>query len=129
MLEGGEIINVKREGVSVWSYQVKLDRPTEVGVPTVLATEVTVASADMLLPYTTFSAFRPCRRLKVTVHFGTPARASSVWRLSGVIPVQMMDDAPLMPDDLIDLSEDPTVAVEFTGLQLGMAYGLRWLWA
>lgn len=108
---------------------MKLDRPTEVGVPTVLATEVTVASADMLLPYTTFSAFRPCRRLKVTVHFGTPARASSVWRLSGVIPVQMMDDAPLMPDDLIDLSEDPTVAVEFTGLQLGMAYGLRWLWA
>ena len=39
MPEGGEIINVKREGVSVWSSQVKLDRPTgKWGVPTVLAT-------------------------------------------------------------------------------------------
>ncbi len=131
--EGGALGVIERQGDSVWNFTVHLDHPTETGVSQALAIEVVLDSRLGLLPYTTFTAYRPCRFVRTTVHFGAPSVASSVWIHSGVVPIRLSDSEPAETDEIVDLDcsalEDGSVSREFSGLQLGFSYGIHWRWA
>lgn len=126
--QGGDLAYFAREGERVWRYGVRLDQTTEAGVAQAIGIEITIDSREWLLPYTVFSAYRPTRALRTTVHFGEPPVGRRVWELHGVYPLRLLDEEPAATDLEFDLSENTTISREFFGLQLGLAYGIRWLW-
>lgn len=128
VVEGGHVESISREGESVWSFLVRLDRPTEAGVAREVVLEVTVDSRDGLTPYTAYSAYRACRLVTTTVYFPLDEPPSQVWCHDGVVPVRLADESPAATDRLVVPDENGCVTASFPSPQLGLTYGLHWRW-
>jgi len=125
VLAGGQLMAIQRRG-SVWTYQVRLPAPLEVGIPQEIITTIRIPSRRMLAPVLVMVPIRPCRRFELDIDFGRPPKVARVFAVDADYPTALGDE----PDagDLLPIPVDGRMRASFTGLRAGLAYGLRWEW-
>lgn len=129
VLSGGTLGAVDRISQSVWRYDIALDQVLDHGGTASYEVRITLPSLQFIRPYAVLVPLRPCRSFRTEVRFGTPSPASHVWRLDGLPPAAVEDDAPV-DDSHEELAAGRDVVVaQFDSLAPGRVYGLRWRWA
>lgn len=127
VVRGGELSWLRQESPSVWALEATLDHALAVGELHEVGIEVELPDRSVLRPYSVAVPMSPIRTFTTTVLFGDPPAASRVWRVEGLLPAGLDDG--VAPDDAVDPHLQPEIREEFTGMRLGLAYGLCWLWA
>ena len=122
---GGHLAQVRHQG-SVWSYDIDLDNPLAVGIQQEIIPQIDLPLRSMLAPVLIMVPIRPCRHFDLTIEFGTPANAESVWLVDGEYPTALADEPNA--DTLVEIPASGSLTARFSGLRAGLAYGLRWQW-
>ncbi len=127
VVAGGELEVLEQQSASVWGLQVRLDHVLDAEELHEIGIEVTIPDRDLIRPYTVAVPLGPTRAFTATVHFGEPPAATRAWAVDGLLPAALDDGVPT--SRTFDPETTPDVTVDFTRLQLGLAYGLAWTWA
>lgn len=122
VLSGARLLGKNRPYPSHVEFILKLPRALAANERHRLVLRYRLGAGQHMTPRYALTPFNRCDTFELRVRFGEPV--PTVWRLSGLPPRTLDDDL----SDLESLVSDPVgeVYVQFTGLERGRSYGLRW---
>jgi hypothetical protein len=124
VIYGGEIVRAEPVSTSHGRFVLRLPGPLRAGDRHEYRMRFSALSRTEMRSYYVLTPLHPCARFAVRVRFHPGAVPPKVWRVDGV-PTRVLDDAvPLA--DILDVDRIGEVAVEFSGLQQGLSYGVQW---
>lgn len=126
-VHGLKVTRVERRSATMWRLSVTLDHKLGTGdsLPTML--RVRVPRARAMAPFFVLAPVREIGEARVTIDFGDPPVAASVWPIDGVMATEVVTGSPLdgvTPEPLAS----PVVAARYTAPKIGFAYGFGWEW-
>lgn len=118
------LVDKRRVQRQTWEFTLELDRSYACGEVISYSSALRLSSRKDAPPMAVMAPRRDCWRFRAAVHLGDLAGAA--WILDGVTPPTVSDVTPA--GQVLDLTANPSLAVEFRDLTPGLVYGLRWTW-
>lgn len=124
MEHGGRIVEAEHDPSGHSRFIVRLPKPLSLGERHTYSVKFTSYPRSWMKPYYVLFPLRRIERFQVHVRFSQEDLPAQVWRLTGVPPVVL--DAGRPNEDLLTIDAVGEVALDFFGLQEGLAYGAAW---
>ena len=122
-LEGCKLSDVRENGDS-WTVQLRLPHRLNVGESHTFSVSVRLPNHDCLEPVFGLAPVTSMHAARIELHF--EARLPRlVERIDRAWPSQMM--SPTAPGHPVEVTDNKAVA-NFTNMQPGWGYGIRWAW-
>jgi hypothetical protein len=124
-LHGARITDIELEGKRHFRWLLDLPRPLAYGETHTYSMAYRIRDDLPIRPAYSFVPLVPCESFSVRIRFDRRDPPPVVWRVDGAPPSVLSE--PPQPGTPLPVDSAGEVAQEFTSLQRGYAYGLRWL--
>jgi len=121
---GGEIVREDRVARSHRKFVVRLPAPLRAGDRHEYGVRFAAFPRALMRPYYVLTPLQPCTSFSVRVRFGAGSAPERIWRVDGIPPRALDDYEPA--DGVLAADRLGEVALDFSRLQQGLSYGVRW---
>jgi hypothetical protein len=125
LLHGGTLESKEQQGLTHFRFVLRLPKPLNYGEEHTYTMVFRIPHGQPMRSHYVFQPLVACEAFRVTVRFNPREAPLELWRITKLAPRQI--DDPSLDLETLDLDAAGEATLDFTKLEQGLAYGIRWL--